>query len=257
MRNETAYWKASKERALRAPLPARTSTYSPVSHAEIVDAIQANARTNNLNIVRDRVYSNILGTRVTGFYDVEDGTDFGKEHGLKMMFGWRNSYDKSMSVAFVAGGSVWICGNGLISGDLMAFKRKHTGTVAEELNEKIQIGVDRMKSDFGKLVMEVDVMKNYSLTPRQKAEIMGVMYFERNLITPTQLSIVKKELTQSEHFKEDNAWSLYNNVTEALKKSHPIDIIRDHIKLHGFMKEMTGMNEPEAEVSNVGPEVTS
>ena len=243
MRNESAYWAASKERALRAPLPARTDTYSPVSHAEILEAIHANASSNDLKIIRDRMYSNILGTRVTGFFDVEDGTDFGNVHGLKMMFGYRNSYDKSMSVAFVAGGSVWICGNGCISGDLMAFKRKHTGTVASELNEKIQIGVDRMKSDFGKLNMEVDVMKNYSLTPRQKAEVLGVLYFERNLVTPTQLSVIKNELTQSEHFREDNAWSLYNNVTESLKKSHPIDIIQDHIKLHSFMKEITGMNE--------------
>ena len=247
MRNETAYWEASKARALSAPLPARTDTYSPVSHAEIVEAVQTNARTNNLSIIRDRMYSNTLGTRVVGFYDVEDGSDFGNVHGLKMMFGYRNSYDKSMSVAFVAGASVWICGNGMISGDLMSFKRKHTGTVAQELNEKIQIGVDRMKSDFGRLNMEVDVMKNYSLTPRQKAEILGVMYFERSLVTPTQLSMIKKELTQSEHFKEDTAWSLYNNVTESLKRSHPVDIIQDHIKFHSFMKEITGMSEPETE----------
>jgi hypothetical protein len=98
-------------------------------------------------------------------------------------------------------------------------------------------------------------MKNYDLTQRQKAEILGVMYFERNLVTPTQLSIIKKELTQSEHFIENNAWSLYNNVTESLKKSHPIDIIQDHIKLHGFMKEMTGMNiEPEVSDVESGPE---
>lgn len=247
MKNESAFWDANKRIALAAPLPARTSTYSPVSHAEILEAIRTNAATNNLNIVRDRMYSNRFGTRVTGFFDVEDGTDFGNVHGLKMMFGYRNSYDKSMSVAFVAGASVWICGNGLISGDLMAFKRKHTGTVATELNEKIQVGVDRMRSDFGRLNLEVDVMKNYSLTPRQKAEILGVMYFERNLVTPTQLSIVKDELTGSEHFKEDNAWSLYNNVTESLKKSHPIDIIQDHIKLHGFMKEMVGIAPEVAE----------
>jgi len=248
MNNETAYWAAAKERALRAPLPARTNTYSPVSHAEIIEAIRTNTVANSLAIVRDRMYANTLGTRVTGFFDVEDGTDFGNVHGLKMMFGYRNSYDKSMSVAFVAGGSVWICGNGLISGDLMAFKRKHTGTVAEELNDKIQIGVDRMRSDFVRLNMEVDVMKNYSLTPRQKAEVLGVMYFENNLVTPTQLSVIKNELTNSEHFKEDNAWSLYNNVSESLKKSHPVDIIQDHIKLHSFMKDLTGLNETTLDV---------
>ncbi len=251
MNNEKAYWEASKRIALAAPLPVATSTYAPVSHQQIIDAIQNNAKENNLKIVRDRMYTNRYGTRVTGFFDVEDGTEFGNVHGLKMMFGYRNSYDKSMSVAFVAGGSVWICGNGCISGDMMAFKRKHTGTVASELNEKIQVGVDRMKSDFGKLNMEVDVMKNYSLTLHQKSEVLGVMYFERNLVTPTQLSVIKNELTNSKHFKEDNAWSLYNNVTEALKQSHPIDVIKDHIKLHSFMKEITGMVDETPEINDV------
>ena len=247
MQNEAAYWAAAKARALNAPLPARTSTYSPVTHAQIIEAIKANAVTNNLKIIRDRVYSNNIGTRVTGFFDVEDGSDFGNVHGIKMMFGYRNSYDKSMSVAFVAGATVWICGNVMISGDLMSFRRKHTGTVSQELAEHITTGVQRMRSDFGRLNLEVDVMKNYDLTPRQKAEILGVMYFEKNLVTPTQLSVIKDELSNSEHFKENNAWSLYNNVTEALKKSHPIYIIQDHVKLHRFMKDITGMNTADAE----------
>ncbi len=251
MNNEKAYWESQKRIALSTPLPVATNTYAPVSHQQIIDAIQSNAIANRLTIVRDRTYTNRYGTRVTGFFDVEDGTKFGDVHGLKMMFGYRNSYDKSMSVAFVAGAGVWICGNGCISGDMMAFKRKHTGTVASELNEKIQIGVDRMKSDFGKLNLEVDVMKNYSLTPRQKSEILGVMYFERNLVTPTQLSVIKSELTNSEHFKEDNAWSLYNNVTEALKQSHPTIVIQDHIKFHSFMKEITGIVDEIPETADV------
>ena len=245
MRNEEAYWDASRAIALNAPLPERTATYSPVSHAEIIEAITTNAITNNLNIIRNRTYTNMFGTRVVGFFDIEDGSEFGNSNGLKMMLGYANSYDKSRSVAFVAGASVWICGNGMISGSLMAFKRKHTGTVASELEERIQTGVDKMRSDFGRLNMEVDIMKNYSLTPRQKAEILGIMYFEHNLVTPTQLSVIKRELTQSEHFKDDNAWSLYNNVTEALKKSHPMDIIGDHMKLHNFMQGIIGTSEPE------------
>jgi len=254
MRNEEAIFTLSKTRALNAPIPLQTDTYSPVSHAQIVDEIKRMTTRNNLEIIRDRFHSNSFGTRVVGFMTIEDHTDIGKENGLKMMLAYRNSYDKSMSVAFAAGANVWICGNGLIGGDLMAFRRKHTGTVATELQEKIQTGINSMKSDFGRLNMEVDVMKNYALTPRQKAEIMGILYFERNLISPTQLSIVKHEIRNSENFKENNAWHLYNNVTEALKKSHPIEIISDHINLHNFMKEMTGMNI-EPEIPNAEPSV--
>jgi len=257
--NEENYqrvYRQSYERAMAALVPARTETYSPVSHTQVLDAVNSNLVTNNLNIIGRRMYLNGFGTKMVGFMDIE--TEIGKQHGLKMMLGYRNSYDKSMSVAFVTGATVWICGNGLIGGDVLTFKRKHTGNVLEEMNERIQIGVDRMREDFGRLNLEVNVLKEFSLTPRQKAEVLGVMYFERNLVTPTQLSVIKGELTGSEHFKEDNAWSLYNNVTESLKKSHPVDMINDHIKVHDFMKEITGMKaetvqipaEAEAETEN-------
>ena len=248
MKDEQVYYERALSRALGAPIPARTETYSPVGNGTIIDTIREKLQLAELSILKTRLHANALGTRVTGFFDVQDNNRARENpHGLNMMLGFRNSYDKSMSVAFVAGGSVWICSNGLIDGDLIAYRRKHTGEVATELGEKINVGIERMRSDFGRLNMEVDVLKNFSLTPRQKAEILGVMYFENNLVTPTQLGIIKRELIEGEHFKEDNAWTLYNNVTESLKRSHPVDIIQDHIKVHDFFKTLTGMNEPVAE----------
>ena len=103
MQNEEAVFSLSKTRALTAPIPLATNTYSPVSHAQIVDAINTKTRANNLKIIRDRFHSNGIGTRVVGFMTIEDDTQIGKENGLNMMLAYRNSYDKSMSVAFAAG----------------------------------------------------------------------------------------------------------------------------------------------------------
>jgi hypothetical protein len=236
------FYNLARDRAMRAPVPARTATYSPVSHSEIIAAIEAKATQNDLRIIKHSTHANMHGTRVVGFFTVEDIKN-PNDSGIKMMFGYRNSYDKSMSVAFVAGGNVWICSNGLISGDLISFKRKHTGTVREELHERIQTGIDRMRNDFGRLRMEVDVIKAYPLTSRQKAEVLGVLYFENHIITPNQLGYVKHELTNSEHFKDNTAWDLYNNVTQALKRSHPVDIISDHIKVHNFFRKIVGIDE--------------
>ena len=247
-------------RATNALIPAQTESYSPVSHLEIMSAMMANLARQNLTVIGRKLHVNGKGTKVIGFYDVEDGTDFGKQHGMKMMLGYKNSYDKSMSLGIVAGASVWICSNGCISGDMLAFRRKHTGSIQTEMNERITEGIGIMKNDFGKLNLEVDIMKNYSLTPRQKSEILGVMYFEEEIVTPQQLSIVKKELKESEHFKDNTVWDLYNNVTEALKTSHPTNVISDHISLHGFMRGIVGIekveevaeadeSKPEAEVS--------
>jgi len=236
------FYKLARDRAMRASVPARTATYSPVSHSEIIEAIGTKTVDNNLKIIGHSTHSNMLGTRVVGFFTVEDMVN-PDDSGIKMMFGYRNSYDKSMSVAFVAGGNVWICSNGLISGDLITFKRKHTGTVREELHEHIQTGINRMRDDFGRLRMEVDVIKAYPLTSRQKAEVLGVLYFENNIISPNQLGYVKHELANSEHFKDNTAWDLYNNVTQALKRSHPVDIIADHIKLHNFFRKIVGIDD--------------
>jgi hypothetical protein len=242
------------QRAMTALVPARTESYTPVMHTEIMTSMKANLGRQNLTVVGQKLHVNGKGTKVIGFYDVEDRGNFGNAHGLKMMLGYRNSYDKSMSVGIVVGASVWICSNGCISGDMLTFKRKHTGEVQTEMNEKIQEGIQRMRNDFGKLNIEVDIFKNYSLTQRQKSEILGVMYFEQDLVTPQQLSLVKKELTQSEHFKDNTAWDLYNNVTEALKTSHPTNVIDDHVNLHRFMRSVVGIEEAEVISESDGSE---
>jgi hypothetical protein len=170
------------------------------------------------------------------------GMEADPEFGLEMMFGGKNSYDKSMAAALVAGASVMICTNGVIGGDMITFKRKHTGTIQEELIAQTTEGIVKMRDGFNNLVLEVDLMKDYGLTPRQKAELLGVMYFEENMVSPNQLSIIKKEMNESEYFRGDSLWDLYNNVTQSLKSSHPLSHIEDHIKLHRFMTSVAGIS---------------
>ena len=244
---ESNYFSRSREIAMAAPIPARTETYTPVSHSNLIEAMTNRLKVNKLEISTHNMYSNLTGTKLVGFIGVKGPETLDNPHNLEMMLAYRNSYDKSMSVGFAAGARVWICENGLIHGDILAFRRKHMGTVMDELNDNINAGVDRMRSDFGRINMEVDVLRGYSLTPKQKAEVLGVMYFEEDILTPQQLSIVKKELTDSKHFKEDNAWSLYNNVTESLKRSHPTNVIQDHIQVHDYFRGVVGLapNKPE------------
>lgn len=134
-----------------------------------------------------------------------------------------------------------ICSNGCIGGDMVSFRRKHTGTIQEELADKAKEAIKSMKDGFSKLVLEIDIMKDFELTAKQKAEIMGVMYFEEDMVTPNQLSVIRKEMKDSEHFKGDSLWDLYNNVTESFKSSHPLNHIEDHVKLHKFMSNIAGI----------------
>jgi len=231
------------ERALSAPVPAMTETYSPIPHSMFLSELRRYLVQHEYEIKNQRLFVNGGGTRLVGFYDVEDvNQQNSNDFGFRMSLGFKNSYDKSMTVALVVGATVIICSNGMISGDLITFKRKHTGAVMELLREKIQEAVGSMNTSFMRLVSDAEIMKNYELNLRQKSEILGIMYFEKEIVTPTQLSVIKKELQTSENFRENSLWDLYNNVTVALKKSYPLRYVEDHIRLHDFMSDIAGIS---------------
>lgn len=231
------------DRALRAPIPAATETYSPIAHSEFLSELRTKLSDNSYAVKGQRLFVNGSGTKLVGFYDVDDlRQETPDDFGFRMSIGFKNSYDKSMSAALVVGATVIICSNGMVSGDLITFRRKHTGNVLELLREKMQQAVLSMNSSFARLVADAEIMKSYELTPRQKAEILGVMYFEKEIVTPNQLSVVKKELITSENFRGNTVWDLYNNVTVALKKSHPLRYVEDHIRLHDFMSDIAGIS---------------
>jgi hypothetical protein len=235
---------AGYQRAMNATIPARTETYSPIGHSFFLDSIsrEINADTG-LQVVSQRVYSNLSGNKLVGYTSVKyRGMESDPDFGLEMMLAYKNSYDKSMPAAIAAGINVMVCGNGVVAGDMLSFIRKHTGTIQEELVEKVKEAVIAMKEGFGNLVLEIDIMKDYQLTQKQKAELMGVMYFEENMVTPNQLSVIKKEMDESPHFRGDSLWDLYNNVTESFKSSHPLRHIEDHMKLHQFMTTVAGIS---------------
>jgi len=225
----------ARDIAIRALLPARTETYSPIHHSDFINLLANKISDNRMEITDSKYYTNMTGTKLVGYYSVRAINSIPNDLGVEMMVGFKNSYDKSMTAALVAGANVSICSNGLVFGDLMSFVRKHTGNVRDELLLKMDEAIGSLESGFNRLMVQIDIMKDYELTPKQRAEILGVMYFENNILTPNQLSIVKREITQSEHFNGNTIWDLYNNVTEALKTSHVLTHIEDHIKLHDFM----------------------
>jgi hypothetical protein len=233
--------------AMRATIPARTDTYSPIAHSDFLQTLREKISENHMNVVGAKYYVNMNGQKLVGYYNIEDrGITTDPDFGIQMMMGFKNSYDKSMTAALAAGANVMICSNGMISGDMVRFTRKHTGTIYQELQAKMNEAVTTMRTGFARLTLEIDLMKDFELTQRQKAEILGVMYFEEGIVTPNQLSVIKKEVTDSEHFNGNTVWDLYNNITESLKDSHPIRHIEDHIKLHDFMTGVAGINVEDA-----------
>jgi hypothetical protein len=223
----------TKEELYNIPVPFSTESYSPVSHRNVIEHIYEQLDKHNLTIKDENFITGRYGQQLIGYMNIEHSNS---ELGLRLAF--RNSYDKSMSVAFVAGSNVWICGNGMISGEFN-FLRKHTGMVNKELDGKIITTINQLENHFNLMMRHSTTMKNIEVDSRISAELVGRMFIEDEIINSQQLNIIKKEIKEStfENFRNNSLWSLYNHITYSLKESHPLTYINQHRNLHSFVEK--------------------
>jgi hypothetical protein len=219
---------------LSVQTPPKTASYSPVSHRSFMEAIQEELDKNNLVVSNKNYKVNKGGNQVIATYDIKQA---GYSE-LGMRLAWRNSYDKSMTAALVSGSTVWICQNGMISGEIQ-YMRKHTGSINQELHGKIQGSINQLEGTFTQHNKDMEAMKNIFVDERKYAEMAGRMFMNDEIITSTQLVIMKKELDEPtyEDFKDNSLWSFYNHATHALKESHSLEYIKRHTNLHQFVEQ--------------------
>lgn len=229
----------TKEALLATSLPKKTKSYSPVPHKLVIQHCLEQLDKSNIKVLHELYTSARDGRQANGIYHLAGGDS---EMNLRLQ--WQNSYDKSLPLAAAFGSQVIVCGNGLIMGDMGRFKRKHTGDVVKEFVESIKIFVNEADATFKKMARDRDRMKEITMTKRTTAELVGRMFLEDEVITATQLGIIKREMeaptynygTDKDLLKAGGTlWDTYNAVTVSLKEAHPQFNMDQHVKLHNFV----------------------
>ena len=215
------------------PLPPETRTYKPVSHydlaknlAEVSSGLLRGYELENAQygLARD-------GNQMFAVHTYCNGMS----SSMGLSIGFRNSYDKSMSVGIAIGASVFVCDNLALTGDI-AIMRKHTQNVWNDLEELIITTVYRSQHNFIRIVEDAEIMRGKYLSNDDAYRLIGLLY-GNDIITPRQIPIVKKEWLNPTHedFEERSIWSFYNACTEALKSAPPNKIMEKHISLHKIL----------------------
>ena len=203
-----------------AALPEATETYTVISHGSIINNTMKALHEAGFQVV-DEVYKCNLDAQVAqGLFKIQ----YGDDPDLGMMFAFANSYDKSMRFRCAIGGYVHANDMSVISGNLLTYGRKHTGTADDEVADTIQDQIDNAEAYFKQLLEDKDAMKNIFLTERQYAELLGVLYMELGILTGEQMGIIKREFKKPSFrysTPADSLWTLYNHILVALDKSHP------------------------------------
>ena len=225
-----------------APLPNHGKSYTVISHKQVIDNTKQLLQDSGFIIQKELYRANMNANVAQGIYHIlpintVDPTIM-EEKELGMMFAWTNSYDKSTRFQCAIGAYVMVCHNGMVAGDMMNFRRKHTGSADHDIRMQISNQIKNGEKYYKRILADRDAMRNTQLSLQEQAEIAGRLYINEDILDAAQMSCVKAELdkpTYDYQCDQENAWTFYNHVTHALKKAHPRDWLSDSQNFHDFM----------------------
>jgi len=224
------------------PLPSHGKSYTVVSHKEVIENTKKLLEDSGFTIRRELYRANMNAQVAQGVYHIYPSRSIDdnivNENELGMMFAWTNSYDRSKSFQCAIGAYVMVCSNGMMCGDMMNFKRKHTGTAGHDIVMQLSNQIKNGEKHYTRILNDRDSLKNVTLTNREQSELLGRLFADDEIVTSSQVSIIKKEMKKPSFnydCLDDNAWAFYNHVTHSLKVSPPRDWMQDSQNFHDFM----------------------
>jgi len=188
-------------------LPQQTDTYTVISHGFIIDKVREELAKNNFEIEKEEFLYSYGGQVVLGKVHIKSA----KDPDMGMMFTWWNSYNKMVKFGCAIGAFIYDNNTSLIGSEGMSWIRKHTGTADKEASNIMEQLISQADVYFDKIIAEKERMKAMPLSIDTFGCIMGALYFELDLISPTQASTVKQEYKKPKHeYKDkDTLWGLY------------------------------------------------
>lgn len=239
MSTEKQGYGVTKNAILAAEIPQQTKSYKPVTHGELIDLTLNGIEKAGFKLDKEFYSSARDGQVANGRFTITNVAD----SEMQLEIGWQNSYDKSLSLKFAIGTRIFICQNGSVSGDMGAFKKKHTGEIQTFTPTAITEYIKSAGETFQRMQKERDIMKHIEITKRTKAELIGRMIIEEGFIHSTQLNIINGELSSPTHDygAPNSLWELYNYTTFAMKSLHPSLWMNQHIKAHDFFVNEAGI----------------
>jgi hypothetical protein len=221
-------------------LPNHGGRYAVVPHGDVIDYAKDKLKVAGFSIKNEYYKLSNEGNIAQGVYHL----DYGNDPDMGMMFAWSNSYNKTMRFKCGIGAHVFVCMNGVLRGDMGSYSRKHSGTALKDVAFQINNQIHAAKEHYDRLLQDKAMLKNVKLSARDKGRILGQLFANDEILTLTQVGIVKREIDKPTHNYNadvDSAWTMYNHITLALKESHPSTFMKDHEKVHEYFVDCYGV----------------
>lgn len=215
---------------ISVPLPEQTETYTVIPHEDIIQKVEN--ELNNANLIIESVeYSYSYGGEVAlAKIYIKSIAD----EDMGMLFTWQNSYNKKVKFSCAIGGYIYDNNASLIGTEGLSWIRKHTGSADQEAYDVIEDLIDNADRHFQKIISEKERMKAMSLDEEYYGRVMGALYFEHELVTPNQASLIRSERKKPTHTYTDldTLWGLYKMLMYGIENADITKWQSSQQKLH-------------------------
>lgn len=228
-------WEATRADLAAVSVPAADGAYVPVPYTRFVEEVELHVPRFGLMITDARFALARDGRQMFGVLTCTNG-HANDEYGLAI--GLRNSYDRSLAVGLVAGSRVFCCDNLAFSGEV-SMARKHTANVFRDLPDLIYRMLSEVSSMRERMDKEIAQLKRVPVEFPEFAEIL-VRACMRDALPFSYLPRVIEAWQKRERpeFREANAWSLLNVITEVMKSRSARAQVEGSLRLTEVLREV-------------------
>lgn len=236
----------TEEYLRKTQLPVATKSYTVISHGDIIDAVREMLAKHGFIITSELYKAESNGDVALGFMQIETLND----PDMAMTFNWTNSYNKMVRFSCSIGGFIYDNQVPFVSTNNQAsWNRKHTGTALEETMEVIEAMVASADDHFAQIVAMKEKFKSIDVSRKEYAKLMGLLYFDKQVISSEQINVIKREYEKPsfDYTDKGTLWELYKMIMFGIVDQAPKNWYRQQLDINSYVQVLFNIASIELE----------
>ena len=227
-----------KEQLLQIGAPEPTHSWRPIPHGVLVNTLTDVLSSRGLTVKREEYAIQRYGNILFGVMDLI----WGQTSDYYAALGLRTSNDKSFAIQIAIGARVTVCDNLLMSGELIALKRKHTAGL--ELMDELNAGIRRYELGYQQLGKSIERLKQGTMSVTEARELVFNVFAQK--IVPLRLfpHVAHALALEVAARNTPTPWVLNSLFTNIMKKLTPSVQFEATVKLGRFFSQPPALVPP-------------
>jgi len=218
--------------------PEKTATHTPIPHSLLVSKARTALGKAGFSITEEEHALARGGQRYFGGFALRGEGITGDDR--RLVFGLRNSSDKSTAASACMGNSMLVCDNMCFSSDVK-LARRHTVNILRDLDGMLAKAIGRIVSSWHDMGQRITAYKDSEISP-ERASNLVVDLAEVKALPERDVYKTVKEFRDPRHpeFRGNTLWNLYNSVTENLKGGDLSKLPERTMKMQSLFDSVAG-----------------